>query len=181
MKTKIRPLLKTFAIFLIAFAATVAAGSLYYFWPTQKIPSNQKVEKIIVEKKARLLRVLSGGETIASYPVSLGRDPAGDKKCKGDNKTPEGEYILDWRNPGSAAYKSFHVSYPNPTDRRETAKLGCSPGGTIMIHGIGNGYEWIGRFHRFYDWTHGCIALTNDEMEQLWWAVSDGTPIEIRP
>ncbi len=181
MKGAPRRLIKATITLLVIAIIFITSAAWFYLHPPQKIPSNIKVDKILVEKSARRLHVQSAGKTIVSYPISLGGRPKGDKQCEGDNKTPEGEYILDWRNPDSVAYKSLHISYPNEDDRREAVELGCSPGGSIMIHGIAGGWGWIGRFHRFDDWTQGCVAVTNEEMEQLWWAVEDGTPIEIKP
>jgi len=164
--------------FLFFLTGSLAA---YYLSPAEHIPADKPVTKILVEKGKRLLHVYSNEEKLVTYPISLGRNPQGDKKCQGDNKTPEGLYVLDWRNPQSCCYKSFHISYPDASDRAEAAQLGCSPGGDIMIHGISNGMGWIGRFHRLVDWTSGCISVTDEEMEQLWQRVPVGTPIEITP
>ncbi|HTZ82952.1 MAG TPA: L,D-transpeptidase family protein, partial [Candidatus Acidoferrales bacterium] len=96
-------------------------------------------------------------------------------------KTPEGTYILDSRNPHSQFYKSIHISYPNAQDRAAARKKGVSAGGDVFIHGLPKGYGWIGAGHRVHDWTDGCIAVTDQEMNEIWRAVSNGTPIEIRP
>src|SRR5262249_20352104 len=116
-----------------------------------------------------------------TYTVSLGRNPIGPKTRNGDHKTPEGLYSLDWRNPQSKFHLSLHVSYPNSHDVANARRDGVEPGGDIMIHGLPNRLWWIGRFHRWIDWTDGCVAVTNREMDQLWQSVPDGTPVEIRP
>jgi murein L,D-transpeptidase YafK len=121
------------------------------------------------------------GIILKTYRVSIGRSPIGAKTRAGDHKTPEGNYLLDWRNPKSTFHLSIHVSYPNDSDSANAHHEGLQPGGDIMIHGMQNGLGWIGHFHRFLDWTDGCIAVTNAEMDQIWRAVPDGTPIEIRP
>ena len=100
---------------------------------------------------------------------------------QGDGRTPEGSYRLDWRNPDSRYHRSIHISYPAPEDRARARRLGVSPGGDIMIHGLPNGRGWIGAAHAGYDWTDGCIAVTNAEMDEIWALVDNGTPIEIRP
>ena len=116
-----------------------------------------------------------------SYTVALGVEPVGPKTRQGDHKTPEGVYVLDSRNAHSRFHKSIHISYPNAIDRREARGQGVSPGGDVFVHGLPNGYGWVGASHRVKDWTDGCIAVTNEEMEEIWSAVADGTRIEIRP
>ncbi len=115
------------------------------------------------------------------YRISLGKDPTGPKTRAGDGKTPEGNYTLDYRNPESRFHRSLHISYPNPQDASRAQQLGVHPGGDIMVHGLRNGLGWIGRLHRFWDWTDGCIAVTNPEIEEIWRSVRDGTAIEIQP
>jgi murein L,D-transpeptidase YafK len=115
------------------------------------------------------------------YDVALGEEPVGPKEREGDGRTPEGLYVIDGRNPQSRYHRSLRISYPGPEDAARAAKLGVSPGGDIMIHGLQNGLGWIGALHRTHDWTRGCIAVTNDEIEEIWDLVPDGTPIEIRP
>jgi murein L,D-transpeptidase YafK len=132
-------------------------------------------------KSERRLLLLRGEETLKAYTVVLGREPRGRKMREGDGRTPEGSYHLDWRNPKSRFHLSLHVSYPNESDRARAAAAGVPPGGDIMIHGLRNGLGWIGKLHRFVDWTDGCIAVTSHEIEEIWRAVDDGTPIEIRP
>lgn len=140
-----------------------------------------QVDRVLVLKKARILRLLDRGRALKEYRVALGGEPIGPKTRQGDHKTPEGMYVLDRRNAHSKFYRSIHISYPNTADRARARRLGISAGGDIMIHGLPNGYGWIGKEHRSRDWTDGCIAVTNEEMDEIWKAVPDGTPIEIRP
>jgi murein L,D-transpeptidase YafK len=140
-----------------------------------------RADHVIVVKGQRTLTLLSQGKVLRSYKVALGGTPIGAKEQQGDHKTPEGHYILDRRNPKSRFYKSIHVSYPNEQDRHSASQRGVSAGGDIMIHGLPNGFGWLGATHRAHDWTDGCIAVTNAEMDEIWELVPDGTPIEIRP
>jgi murein L,D-transpeptidase YafK len=139
-----------------------------------------RADRILVEKSARRLTLLWQGRPVKSYRVALGRAPVGRKQCQGDNRTPEGIYRVDSRNAGSAYHRSLHVSYPNAQDVANARRLGCRPGGDIMIHGIANGYGWIGSLHAQKDWTLGCIAITDQEIDEIWAAVPNGTPVEIR-
>lgn len=121
------------------------------------------------------------GKELKSYKIALGRNPIGHKIQEGDHKTPEGNYLLDRRNAKSRFYRSIHISYPDEKDRAHAAKLGVSPGGDVFIHGLPNGFGWLGKLHLAMDWTDGCIAVTDEEMDEIWQAVPDGTPIEIKP
>ena len=143
--------------------------------------SATKADQVIVVKSQRTLTLLSHGKVLRTYKVALGGTPVGAKEQKGDHKTPEGRYILDRRNAKSRFYKSIHVSYPNEQDKERAARRGVSPGGDIMIHGLPNGFGWLGATHRAQDWTDGCVAVTNQEIDEIWGLVPDGTPIEIRP
>jgi murein L,D-transpeptidase YafK len=146
-----------------------------------ELPANAKADRVLVLKKERKLLLIANGKTLKTYSVALGGSPSGPKSREGDHKTPEGMYFLDRRNPKSKFYRSIHVSYPDAKDRARAQQLGVSPGGDIMIHGLPNGYKWVGNAHRLHDWTDGCIAVTDKEMDEIWRAVPDGTPIEIRP
>ena len=139
------------------------------------------VDHVVVYKHERKLVLLSAGKEIKSYRVALGSEPVGPKTRQGDHRTPEGSYLLDSRNPSSHFYKAFHISYPNSKDIANARKLGVSPGGDIMLHGLPKGYAWVGTAHVMHDWTDGCIAVTNEEMDELWKLVPVGTPIEIKP
>jgi murein L,D-transpeptidase YafK len=140
-----------------------------------------KADRVLVLKGARRLQLLYAGFAVREYPVSLGRNPVGPKQRAGDGRTPEGSYVLDWRNPHSAFHRSIHVSYPSESDARVSQEAGVHAGGSIMVHGLPNGEGWIGKEHLGFDWTDGCIAVTNEEMDEIWELVDDGTPIEIRP
>jgi murein L,D-transpeptidase YafK len=144
-------------------------------------PIEQKIDRILVEKQARQLALLSNGEVVRSYAVSLGGNPVGHKQQEGDERTPEGVYSISARNPNSAFHRSLQISYPSDRDKAAAATQGVDPGGLIMIHGIRNGLGWLGPLHRFVDWTDGCIAVTNAEMDEIWQSVSIGTPVEIKP
>ena len=140
-----------------------------------------RADRIVVEKAARKMTIYQAGRAIGSYKIALGRHPTGAKEREGDNRTPEGIYRIDFRNAGSAYHRSLHVSYPNPSDQARGKAGGYNPGGAIMIHGLPKKWAWLGSFHRLRDWTRGCIAVTNAEMDEIWGMVPDGTIIEIRP
>src|SRR6202140_2990612 len=139
------------------------------------------VDRLVVYKSERKLVLLTQGKEIRTYKVALGSEPVGPKTRHGDHRTPEGVYTLDSRNPNSHFYKAFHISYPNPKDIATAKKLGVSPGGDIMLHGLPKEYAWVGKAHTLHDWTDGCVAVRNEEMDELWKLVPVGTPIEIRP
>jgi tetratricopeptide (TPR) repeat protein len=139
------------------------------------------VDKVLIEKKKRRLTLISNGEAIKIYKIALGGNPIGPKEKQGDNKTPEGTYTIESRNRHSEYHLSLRISYPNEKDKKRAEKLGYSPGGDIMIHGIKNGFSWVGGLHSEIDWTEGCIAVTNKEMEEIARMVPNGTPVEIRP
>jgi murein L,D-transpeptidase YafK len=140
-----------------------------------------KVDKVVVLKSERKLLLFSNGTAVRTYRVALGKNPTGPKLQVGDHRTPEGIYVIDSRNPQSQYHRSLHVSYPNAEDRARARRLGKNPGGDIFIHGLPNGQGWIGKAHVVTDWTLGCIAVTNAEIEEIWQMVPNGTPIEIRP
>jgi murein L,D-transpeptidase YafK len=140
-----------------------------------------QVDKVLVLKGKRRMHLLRRGMVLRTYEISLGRAPTGQKVKQGDGKTPEGWYILDSRNPGSKFHRSIRVSYPNEADRARARAMGVPPGGAIMIHGEPNHLQDIGFSGQGWDWTEGCIAVTNREIEEIWNSVPDGTPIEIRP
>ncbi|HSB72669.1 MAG TPA: L,D-transpeptidase family protein [Candidatus Methylomirabilis sp.] len=148
-------------------------------WP--RLPAGAKTDRVVVEKARRSLTHMLQEAILKSYRVRLGRDPVGAKVRQGDGRTPEGRYTIDSRNPRSRFHLALHVSYPDAGDRTRAAAAGLSPGGDIMIHGLPNGLGWLGRLHQLMDWTDGCIALTNPETDEIWRAIPDGTPIEIKP
>lgn len=138
-------------------------------------------DRIIVHKSARTMELLRSGQAIKTYKIALGSAPVGPKMRQGDHRTPEGIYVIDSRNANSKFHRALHVSYPNAADRERARKLGVPPGGNIFIHGLPNGYGFIGAAHRARDWTDGCIAVTDQEIEEIWKLVGNGTPVEIRP
>lgn len=140
-----------------------------------------RADRVIVHKKEHTLTLLREDKTLKTYKVALGGNVVGPKTQLGDHKTPEGAYVLDRRNEHSHFYRSIHISYPNPEDRERAKQAGVDAGGDIMIHGLQNGLGWVGSLHRLHDWTDGCIAVTDEEMDEIWRAVTDGTPIEIDP
>lgn len=139
------------------------------------------VDRILIEKSARRLMLISQGEVLKSYKIALGGNPIGPKERQGDNKTPEGTYVIDARNRDSWFHLSLHISYPNKRDRNRAKELGVSPGGDIMIHGIKNGFSWVGDAHAEIDWTKGCIAVSDEEIEEIAKLAPNGTIVEIRP
>lgn len=139
------------------------------------------IDRILIEKKERRLMLISNGVVIKTYKIALGGNPIGPKEREGDNKTPEGTYVIDSRNNGSRFHQSLHISYPNEKDRKRARELGVSPGGNIMIHGIKNGFSWVGDAHTEVDWTKGCIAVTDEEIEDINKIAPNGTIVEIRP
>ena len=152
----------------------VAAGG-------EAVASTAKADKIVVVKSERRLYLLRDGEVMKSYRVALGRQPRGTKLHEGDGRTPEGRYVLDARNRASNFYRALRVSYPSSADRVRAQALGQAAGGLIMIHGLPNERPNWGEEHWMFNWTNGCIAVTNREMDEIWASVDVGTPIEIRP
>lgn len=144
----------------------------------QPIP---QADYVVVIKGARTLSLMRQGKMLKTYKISLGRDPVGHKEKAGDSKTPEGDYIIDWRNPDSKFHLSLHISYPSPQDKIQAELGGRAPGGAIMIHGRPNWTGWMRSLYEDQDWTEGCIAVSNAEMDEIWAAVPDGTPISILP
>ena len=139
------------------------------------------VERVVVYKSRQIMQLLAGNEVVRSYQVALGRSPLGAKERAGDNRTPEGAYVIDWHKKESKFYKSLHISYPNSRDLASAKNRGLSPGGNIMIHGLPKGFEDLVDFHYTRNWTKGCIAVNNAEMDEIWQLVADGTPIVIMP
>jgi outer membrane protein assembly factor BamD (BamD/ComL family) len=139
------------------------------------------VDRILIEKSARRLMLISQGEVVKTYKIALGGNPIGPKERQGDNKTPEGTYVIDGRNMDSRFHLSLHISYPNERDKNRAKELGVSPGGDIMIHGIKNGFSWVGDAHTEVDWTKGCIAVTDEEIEEISKLAPNGTIVEVRP
>jgi murein L,D-transpeptidase YafK len=140
-----------------------------------------KADRIEVRKSERIMNLLRDGKVLKTYKVALSSVPVGGKEREGDHKVPEGLYLVDAKNPHSQFHLALHISYPNESDRERARKLGVRPGGNIEIHGLGSKFAWVGSMHRQVDWTDGCIAVTNSEIEEIWPIVSVGTPVEIKP
>ena len=145
----------------------------------QPISSTVIIDKVFVDKSARTLQLLSDDKVIKSYHIALGGNPVGHKQQQGDQRTPIGSYTLDYKNEKSGYYRSIHISYPNTTDKARAKSRGVSAGGDIMIHGQKNGFGALGVLNQQRDWTEGCIAVTDDEMDEIMAAVKVGTSIEI--
>lgn len=142
---------------------------------------NGHADRIVVEKAKRRLTLYRDGVPLTTYHIALGGAPIGPKREEGDNRTPEGEYMIDRRKEDSDFHRALHISYPNEADRTQAAARGVSAGSDIMIHGQPNGFGALGAVTQRSDWTAGCIAVTDPEIEEIWRLVPDGTLIEIRP
>lgn len=151
------------------------------FVPAAEATDFPAAEKIVVEKANRKLHLFKDGTPFRSFDIALGMYPDGDKLTEGDQKTPEGTYRLDARNPDSDFFLSIHISYPNSRDVRESRDKGLDPGGQIMIHGQPNDPTFSEAFYAKEDWTNGCIAVSNSDMIDIWLMTSNDTPIEILP
>ena len=149
--------------------------------PCGAIGIADRADSLVVNKSKRELLLYQSGRVIRSYRIALGRNPVGPKLRKGDSKTPEGAYTISGRNAASAFHRSLRISYPNAADRIRARRQGVDPGGDIMIHGLPNGQGFVGAAHRLTDWTDGCIAVTDPEIEEIWRLVPDGTLIQINP
>ena len=139
------------------------------------------IDLVKVDKSDRTLSLMSGNIKVAQFSIVLGGNPIGPKQQEGDERTPEGRYILDFKKSDSAFFKAIHISYPNETDKLLAKRRGVKPGGAIMIHGQKNGLGWLSALSQHFDWTDGCIALTNADMQKVWNLVRVPTPIEIAP
>jgi murein L,D-transpeptidase YafK len=178
-KNKVPTMLKKIVIiFSVAF---IVVFGYFYFFSGITYASFNKADKVVLIKGKRVLLLMRQGEIFKSYKVALGKEPNGHKTKAGDKKTPEGTYILDSRNPDSKFHLAIHISYPKESDILNAQRQGVPPGGDIMIHGLPPDLGRVGKLHRLSDWTNGCIAVTNNEIEEIWRLVPDGTPIEIKP
>lgn len=147
--------------------------------PQSKQP--ERADHIIIVKSSRTMTLMNHDKVLKTYRVALGEHPIGAKQKRGDHKTPEGEYVIDAKNAHSLYHLSLHISYPNAADRERARKLGVNPGGDIMIHGLPPAYAYLGPQHRQWDWTLGCIAVDDAEIEEIWDLVPVGTRVEIKP
>jgi murein L,D-transpeptidase YafK len=164
---------------ITCFAIFIAAA--WANWPFAALPAGTVADHVVVRKSARVLELYRGTTLIRSYSVSLGRTPRGPKQQAGDGRTPEGIYRLDYRRLDSSFHRALHISYPGQNDVAAAKSRGVDPGGLIMVHGMKNGLGWIGRAHRAVDWTDGCVAVTDGEIDEIASVVPDGTPITIEP
>jgi murein L,D-transpeptidase YafK len=141
----------------------------------------QPVDRVIVHKGKRLMELQRDGSIVASYKISLGLVPMGQKQREGDFRTPEGRYRLTRRNAESDFFLAVQVSYPENADIALARRNGWQPGGSIMVHGLPNRLKYPRDRYLSSDWTDGCIALSNEDMLDFWLLTGQGTPIEIRP
>jgi len=172
---------KVLKIFLGLIVLATILFSIDQYIPALLAEKLPKVDKVLVNKSERKLYLLDNNTIIKSYDIGLGKKPVGAKKKEGDSKTPEGKYILDYRNPESDYHLSLHISYPDKNDIARADSNSYSPGGDIMIHGRPNYLGWVPFIYDKTDWTEGCIAVSNIEIEEIWNAVDDSTEIEILP
>lgn len=152
---------------------------VYNYYPGTKSSGNLPIDSLVVYKSNHTLIAYYNEEKIKTYTIAIGKNPVGYKMYEGDLKTPEGRFSINDKNPNSAYHKNLGISYPDEFHRQQAAKLGKTPGGDIKIHGLKNGRGYIGKMHRMTDWTNGCIALTNEEVDELYANVQLGTPIII--
>jgi murein L,D-transpeptidase YafK len=138
-------------------------------------------DSMVLDKSDRQLTLYFRGQPLKQYGVALGENPVGDKLSRGDGRTPEGLFFIEGRNPQSKYHLALRISYPDAAHRERAAQRGVVAGGDIMIHGLPRAFAMIGALHRQQDWTHGCVAVTNDEIEEIWRAVPNGARILIRP
>jgi len=141
----------------------------------------EKADRVVVLKSKKSLYLYKGKHLLGTYPVVFGGNRIGHKQQEGDKRTPEGKYILDFKKADSAFYKAIHISYPNERDIENAKRRGVAPGSSIMVHGQKNGFGWASFLLQYFNWTNGCIALSNKNMDSVWELVDAGTPIEIRP
>mgnify|MGYP001792898288 CR=1 FL=1 len=167
-------------LFLIL-AGVLIAIAIWMHRNSSPLAADAKADRIVVEKGARTLTLFRGTMPLKVYRVALGRASVGPKREEGDHRTPEGSYIIDRRKADSDFHLALHISYPNSDDAAQAAARGVPAGSDIMIHGLRNGSGWIGALHRRKDWTDGCVAVTDQEIEEIWRAVPDGVAVEIRP
>jgi murein L,D-transpeptidase YafK len=173
-------LIRTFPAIVFAAACLICFFSPVLL-PQRSLAADGAVDCILVEKSKRKMTLLKKGTEVKSYNIALGRNPEGFKVKQGDNKTPEGSYFIDHKFRNSVYHRAMLLSYPNPADVERAKALGVPPGGSIMIHGMKPDKLWMGDVQYLFNWTNGCIALTNPEIEEIFDLVSEGTSVEIRP
>jgi len=175
------PVHKTLVMLITMLLLLLPAAPVFAMQGHIPLPEGIRADTILVEKAARLLTLYRDGQRIKSYRISLGGKPVGPKVRQGDLRTPEGRYRIALRNEQSRFHRALRISYPNTHDLRRAQSLGVSPGSDIMIHGLGERFAWLGRQHYLADWTEGCIAVTNEEIEEIWRLVPDGAGVLILP
>ena len=172
-----------FCVLLFAALGTAAFAQTLTTVASMRAPAisvQPKVDRVLVLKHKHKLLLFSSDQVVKSYDIALGHGGLAPKQRQGDGRTPEGLYTIDWRNPASRFHLALHISYPQSADMQRARRLGADPGGGIMIHGLDPESAWVGANHRLTDWTNGCIAVTDSEIEEIWQMVPDGTPVEIR-
>lgn len=167
--------------FFLLIPMLLAGLLIYNYYPEKKLPENIEVDFLIVKKSKHELLAYSNGHLLKIYRVSFGNNPIGHKEFEGDEKTPEGIYFINAKNDKSGYYKNLGISYPNTKDLDHAKEIGKSSGGDVKIHALKNGRGFINKFQRWYNWTNGCIALTNSEIDELYANVHIGTKIKIDP
>lgn len=165
---------------LFTLSLIIVGAIIYNLYPEKELPLHTEIDYMLVKKSDRQLLAYSKQKLVKTYEISLGANPVGHKEYEGDEKTPEGIYTINAKNPNSGYHKNLGISYPNAKDMAKAKLLGKNPGGDIKIHGLRNGLGFIGKFQRFLDWTNGCMALTDSEVDELYDSVKIGTKIEIR-
>lgn len=180
MSLYVRRISKVFGLLIFAGAAVILLLSVSTQPHLTPLPPSVTADKIVIDKAPHRLTLYANGEALRSYPVSFGRGGLAPKQREGDKLTPEGQYTILNRKAESAYHRALRISYPDAADKKRAAAAGVSAGSDIMIHGLRNGFGWLGTLHRRMDWTLGCIAVTNPEIEEIWSLVPDGTPVVIQ-
>jgi murein L,D-transpeptidase YafK len=167
---------------LFVVVSAIIAGLVgYYFYPEPELGPTVTIDSLAVVKHERVMKAYEKGKLVKSYKIAIGQNAMGDKVYEGDKRTPEGTYHIDGRNPNSGYHKNLGISYPSDRDRAEAKLKGYSPGGDVKIHGLRRGLGFIGKFHRLFNWTAGCIAVTDAEVDELYRSVKPIAVIVIKP
>ncbi len=174
-------ILVAFILCLIGSLPSIAASSMQNSPDSSATSSLGKIDLVVVTKSKSIMALMRNGKVLRQYRIALGDRPEGHKLKEGDQRTPEGRYILDYKKSNSAYYRAIHISYPNDEDKFRASALGISPGGQIMIHGQNPNSSLTPQEAQKFNWTDGCIAITNQQMDELWGSIEPGTPIEIWP
>jgi len=169
--------MKKYTIIAIVLLLGIAVVCLKNSFTT--MPRDVRATRIVVEKHLHLMTVYTNDKTLRTYHIALGRGDSAAKQREGDNRTPEGHYFIDSKNERSQFHKALHISYPSLQDVLRAKSQGVSPGGAVMIHGLRNNLRWLGPLHRLVDWTQGCVAVTDAEIDEIWTVVPVGTPVQI--